>query len=110
MIYVMNSAVMPAGCFGTYQYLPASVDDLAAVLKGEYGPWQSTLGYPQNLDLVHKWTGIRPPLNRVNNKFLVGDSAIVMRLKRRVANPKTKGAQVSESPDDWEFAWVHFIL
>jgi len=40
MIYVMNSAVMPAGCFGTYQYLPASVDDLAAVLKGEYGPQQ----------------------------------------------------------------------
>lgn len=108
MIYIMNSAVMPAGCYGTYTYSPASVTDLAAVLKGEHGEFKSCLGYPQNADLVEGWTGIRPEIARVNVVFKPGDRAIVMRLNMRVSNPTTKGAPVSDNPADWEFAWVDF--
>lgn len=60
MIYLMNSAVMPAGCYGTYTYSPAGLEDLAAVLRGEHGPMRSCIGYPQNAWLIEEWTGIRP--------------------------------------------------
>jgi hypothetical protein len=104
----MNSAVMPAGNFGTYSYEPASVRTLAAVLRGEQGPVRSCIGYAQNCDLVERWTGIRPELNRRETSFERGDRAFVMRLKARVVNPATKGAPVSSDPGDWEFAWVIF--
>lgn len=108
MIYIMNSAVMPAGNYGTYTYSKASLDDLAAVLSGEHGPMQSCIGYQQNADLIEGWVGIRPEIARIETRFEPGDRAIVMRLNRRVENPGTKGAPVSSDPADWEFAWVEF--
>ncbi len=108
MITVMNSAVRPAGNFGTYIYSPATVADLARVVHGKLGEWQSAVGYQQNIELIAGWTGVTIQLARIETEFQPGDSAIVMRLKRRVSNPATKGAPVSENPDDWEFAWVHF--
>ena len=47
-------------------------------------------------------------MSRVETTFADGDRAIIMRLKKRVANPATKGQPVSDNPDDWEFAWVTF--
>jgi hypothetical protein len=108
MIYVMNSAVMPAGCFGSYRYMPATVEDLRAAVSGDHGDWKSSIGYPQNIQLIEKWTGVKIPMNRDETTFQVGDLAIVMRLKRRVVDPSTKGSPVSDSPTDWEFAWVKF--
>jgi len=108
MIYLMNSAVMPAGCYGTYTYRPATIADLAAVVRGEHGPWLSCMGYAQNCDLVERWTGFRPPMNRIETNFRPGDGAIVMRLRTRMAQPGAKGAPVSEDQKDWEFAWVTF--
>ena len=107
MIYLMNSAVMPAGNYGTYRYSPASLEDLKAVMRGKHGPIQSRIGYPQNADLIESWTGIRPEVNRGETKFSPGDRALVMRLKYRVV-PGSKGAPVSSDPADWEFAWVDF--
>lgn len=108
MITVMNSAVMPAGNFGHYEYAPATVADLSRVVLGDHGEWQSAVGYQQNIELIAGWTGVTIPLARIETEFQPGDSAIIMRLKSRVSNPATKGAPVSENPDDWEFAWVHF--
>ena len=108
MIYLMNSAVMPSGNYGRYTYSPATVDDLAAVLRGEHGPMQSCIGYPQNADLIEGWTGIRPEISRIETRFAHSDRAIVMRLTRRVDNPGAKGAPVSSDPRDWELAWVSF--
>lgn len=105
MIYVMNSAVMPAGNFGRYTYRPATLKDLVIVTHGHRGPWISAIGYPQNCNLIWRWTGIGVPCSRIETVFLPGDRAIVMRLKGRVVNP---GSQVSEDPGDWEFAWVDF--
>ena len=109
MIYLMNSAVMPAGNYGVYLYSPATLDDLAAVLRGERGPVQSCIGYPQNADLIKTWTDIRPEIARIETTFMPGDRALVMRLKSRVTDPATKGSQVSADPADWEFAWVDFL-
>lgn len=108
MIYLMNSAVMPAGNYGLFRYSPATVKDLRKVVQGDLGPWSSTIGYPQNADLIKKWTGVRVEISRAETRFEKGDRALVMRLIRRVANPSSKGAPVSEDPCDWEFAWVSF--
>ncbi len=108
MITIMNSAVMPAGNFGNYRYTPASVKELADVVQGRRGDWQSAVGYPQNIQLIAVWTGVTIPLARIETEFSDGDCAIVMRLKKRVANPATKGTPVSENPEDWEFAWINF--
>lgn len=108
MVYLMNSAVMPAGNYGTYVYRPASMDDLAAVMQGDRGPMRSCIGYPQNADLIERWVGIRPEISRAETTFAPGDRALVMRLKSRVLNPATKGAPVSADPADWELAWVEY--
>lgn len=110
MIYLMNSAVMPAGNFGTYRYSPATLDDLAAIFRGDHGPMQSCIGYPQNADLIEQWIGYRPEIARIETRFEPGDRALVMRLTKRVVNPGQKGAPVSENPSDWEFAWVDFSV
>ncbi len=108
MIYLMNSAVMPAGSFGTYRYRSATLDDLRAVVRGQRGPWQSALGYPQNCDLIERWTGVRPALARLITTLATGDRALVMRLRHRIMDPRTKGAAVSDLPDDWELAWIDY--
>jgi hypothetical protein len=48
------------------------------VLRGEHGEWVSAIGYPQNLDLIEGWTGLRPPLNRIETTFAPGDRALVI--------------------------------
>ena len=108
MITIMNSAVMPAGNFGAYIYSPATVDDLARVVHGKMGEWQSAVGYQQNIELIAGWTGVTIPLDRIETVFEDGDAAIIMGLRRRVSNPATKGSPVSDNLTDWEFAWVHF--
>ena len=108
MIYLMNSAVMPAGNYGEYTYSEASLEDLGKLLRGEYGEYRSHLGYPQNADLIEQWTGIRPEISRTETRFKPGEAALVMRLKTREVNLNTKGALVSDAPEDWEFAWVTF--
>lgn len=108
MLYLMNSAVMPAGCFGRYDYRPATIDDLRAVVRGERGEWISCLGYPQNCELVERWTGVRPPLNRTETRFADGDQALVMRLRYRIAEGARKGAPVSGDVAEWEFATVEY--
>lgn len=108
VIYLMNSAVMPAGNYGCYEYAAATVAELGDVVSGKLGDWRSTIGYPQNAELIQLWTGHSCPVCRIETFFRPGDRALVMRLTKRVANPATKGNEVSSSPDDWEFAWVTF--
>jgi len=108
VIHIMNSAVMPAGNFGTYRYAPAKLKDLQDVVAGLHGRWQSAVGYAQNIALIEQWTGVQIPLNRGETVFADGDRAMVMRLMKRVTDPKLKGSPVSGDPSDWEFAWVSY--
>ena len=108
--YLLNSAVMPSGNYGIYIYHPAGIYDLRIVASriaaGEFG-YESRIGYPQNIDLIERWTGHRIPLDRSACFFESGDHALIMRLKYRVV-PGRKGAPVTDDPDDWEFGWVEF--
>ena len=105
-LYLMNSAVMPAGCFGTYRYFPMAADTFGWYLKTQ--PVVSTIGYPQNVELLKEWFGVEVALNRVEVVLEPGDQVLVMRLKRRIADPTTKGAAVSNDISMWEFAHVVF--
>lgn len=77
-IYLMNSAVMPAGNYGIYEYMPATLEEVREVLQS--GNFVSRIGYPQNCELLEKWTGVRPECNRSETFFEPGDQAIIMRL------------------------------
>lgn len=105
-IYLMNSAVMPAGAFGTYKYYPMVAETFGWYLKTQ--PIQSRIGYPQNINLLRDWFGVKVELNRTEVSLEPGDQMLVMRLKKRVADPSTKGAPQSTNLEDWEFAHVTF--
>lgn len=111
MIYLMNSAVMPTACYGVWRYRPATAADLSAVVRGERGPWVSTIGYPQTADLIHRLTGVRVPVARVTVQFTPGDWAMVVRLRDRVKEPWMKGLPMPglDDPRAWEFATVEFL-
>lgn len=102
MRWLLNSAVLAAGEYGTYRYDPATRDELCAFLAGEY---TSRIGYAETADVVERWTGIRPPLSRETSALQAGDVAMVVRLRYRV-NPAVKGQPpVGPRPDrDWEIA------
>lgn len=97
MIWLMNSAVL--------HYRQATLEDLREVVRGKHGEWRSCIGYPQNVELIRLWTGVKVALSRAPTQLQAGDSAMVMRLPDRTTNPK--GTKLSEDPEDWEFAWVH---
>jgi hypothetical protein len=105
VIYLMNSAVLPHEMYGTYHYRAATLDDLRDVVRGKHGDWRSCISYPQNVQLIQRWTGVCVELSRAPSPMQPGDSAMVMRLPDRTMNPK--GVKLSENPADWEFAWVH---
>lgn len=101
MKYLLNSAVLAAGAYGTYEFAPASVDDLAGFLSGEF---RSGIGYPETADLIREWSGTVVPLSRETFSMEPGDEAMIVRLRYRVVNPATKGQPVSRDPADWEIA------
>ena len=109
MIYLMNSAVMPAGCYGRYYYYLSDLDMLNEILEGVYGEYKSAIGNPQNIELIRKWTGYEIPLSRETITLCHEDKMFVMRLKSRIDIPATKGQLVTENPNDWEFALVFYL-
>lgn len=109
MIYVMNSAVMPAGCYGRYYYTFSEVQILKEILEGKYGEYKSTIGYPQNIELIRKWTGYEIPLSRETITLRHEDKMFVMRLKSRIDIPASRGQLVTENPNDWEFGLILYL-
>lgn len=103
MILLMNSAMMPAGAYGSYRYERATVDDLRqAMLNG----FRSYIGYPETAALISDWTGIHVPVSREVAALAHGDVIYVVRLRYRVA-PGEKGAMLGQSdPSAWEIARV----
>ncbi len=43
MIYISDSPIIPVGCYGTYTYRRASIEDLLAVINGDFGDWEVPL-------------------------------------------------------------------
>jgi len=96
--YLLNSAVITAP--GVYEYRLVTPQEAAEWIRA--GGWESRIGYPQTADHIERLSGVRPPLSREASPMDVGDEALVVRLKYRVADPTQKGA-VSVGPDVWEY-------
>jgi hypothetical protein len=94
--YILNSAVIAEGGYGTYRYDPATIAGLKAALEGRH---ESRIGYEATADAIERWTGIRPALSRELSRLEPGDVAIIVRLKYRV-DPRSKS---STRPRDEDF-------
>jgi hypothetical protein len=106
-VYLLNSAVMTQE--GVYTYKKISKEEFISFVKffAGMGKLVSYIGYEQNAKLIRDWAGVEVEVNRKQLENLNdGDLMLVMKLKYRVENPATKGAEVSE--DDFEFALVYY--
>lgn len=96
--YLLNSAVITGP--GTYSYQVITVQEAKAWLQK--GNCVSAIGYEETADHIEKLCGIRPEVRRESIMMDVGDEALVVRLKKRLANPSLKGV-FEAGPDDWEY-------
>jgi len=98
MRYLLNSAVITSE--GVYEYRLVSPTEAREWLRA--GGWVSRIGYPQTADHIEKLSGVRPELSREASPMEVGDEALVVRLRYRVADPSQKGS-VAIGSQDWEY-------
>jgi hypothetical protein len=102
MLFLLNSAVMPKE--GTYVIKKISKEYFIQILKyySELGQIKSFIGYPQNAELIYKWSGVKVDINREQlTDIETGDKMLIMKLKYRVKDPSMKGDIVDEN--DFEF-------
>lgn len=104
--WLVNSAVIPAGRYGTYTYDPATVKELQHFL--ETGNVESRIGYEQTIALIKMWTGVTlPPSNRGVSNFAPGDTVMVVRYRYRI-DPTKKGEPLSDKIEDWEIGILQY--
>jgi hypothetical protein len=95
MRYLMNAAVIPHGCPGTYTYRLATVADLIAFIAE--GSVISALAYQDSLDWIATLTGVTFTANRDVYPLQPGDEAFVIRRASR--NPKLWKPHKPFAPD-----------
>jgi len=108
MLYLMNSAMMPKE--GTFINKQISKNEFITLLKifHKKGELLSYVGYPQNAELIEKWSGIKIPVNREQlTELNDGDLLLIMKLKYRLPDSSQKGQPVSE--DDFEFYLCKYL-
>ena len=100
--WLLNSAVIPAGGYGTYTYDSLDATELRAWLRA--GPYTSRVGYPETAAYIAAITGEpAPAISRGLGELHPGDEAAVVRLRYRLANPGQKGKhQPGSDPAMWE--------
>lgn len=108
MIFLLHAAVMPAATYGTYQFLPATLNDLFAVVRGERGEWCSCIGYDATADRVEQWTGVRPEVSRREAVFSPGDQAIILHPRARQVAPGA-APSLPEDPAQWEIGRMIYL-
>jgi len=107
MKWLLNSAVMASGAYGTYRYSAATQDDLRAFCLEAPAP-ESRIGYAETAALIERLTGHLPTQDRRPCVLEPGDRAMVVRLKHRV-DPTAKGTPTSTRDEDWEIALLERI-
>jgi hypothetical protein len=78
--YLMNAAVIPHGCTGTFTYRLATVEDLIAFVQA--GEVINTIVYPATLAWVQHVTGTTfkvPRERHLAHRLQPGDEALVIR-------------------------------
>jgi hypothetical protein len=103
----MNSAVIPAGGFGRYEYLPLSLDDMATWLRA--GPFTSRVGYPETARFIERMTGVAVAISREATALAPGDEALVVRLRYRLGDAGLKGTTLDVADDDWEIGLLRCL-
>ena len=106
-VLLMNSAMMPEE--GIYIAVKIDKKRFCELLKlaNKQGVLKSYIGYPQNAELIKKWTGVEVEVNREKAELEDRDFILVMKLKYRVANPADKGKEVNE--EDFEFFLIKYL-
>jgi hypothetical protein len=100
--WLYNSAVIHAGQYGTYEYSPASADELRTFIR-ECDP-VSRIGYEDTCDYIYSLTRYQPPVSRAMFEMAVGEKAMVIRLRRDRIDPQSKGAPRKIDGSQWEIA------
>lgn len=95
--FLLNSAMLPNE--GAYELVGISEIDFYRIVKSYKDELISFVGYPQNLEIIKRKTGLSFPLNRGKRDMPPGDVGLVMRLSYRVEG--IKGTPVSEN--DFEY-------
>jgi hypothetical protein len=104
---LMNSAIMPVE--GSYTCRKISRECFCETLKQNYirNNLINHIGYPQNLAMIHKWTGILLFPSRDVCRLESADSMLVMRVSYRITD--RSGKRLSQpSEDDFEFFLVEY--
>jgi hypothetical protein len=82
--YLMNAAVIPHGCTGTFTYHLVTVEDLIAFVQA--GDVVNCIAYPESLAWVAELTGVAFPVSRESFPLQPGDEAFVIRRTTRPVN------------------------
>src|SRR5215475_7792839 len=88
--YLMNAAVIPHGCTGTFTYRLATVEELIAFVQT--GEVVNTIVYPETLAWILEVSGQRFTIaqaKRETSQLQPGDEAFVIR-------------RTTRSPQDWK--------
>jgi hypothetical protein len=80
--YLMNAAVIPHGCTGTFTYRLATVEELIAFVQA--GEVINTIAYQESLDWVAALTGVTFQVSRDIYPLQPGDEAFVIRRTTRL--------------------------
>lgn len=104
MKYLLNSAVIPVGGDGDYNYLTIAREDAADWLSLHANEFVSRVGYAETARFIESLApGVSVPTNRDATTMHTGDEALIVRLKYRVQNPGEKSG-LTPSPEDYDFA------
>jgi hypothetical protein len=104
MKYLLNSAVVPVGGDGNYNYVTIDKDDAANWLLLYADEFVSRIGHAETARFIESMApGVSVPTNRDATAMNTGDEALVVRLRYRVQNPGEKSS-LNPSPDDYDFS------
>jgi hypothetical protein len=106
-MWLTNSAMMPRP--GTYHYRRLPLEEWRqALIEAHYcASLVNCIGYPENLRIIREITGIHLEPSRRETAPEPGDGMLVMRLRRRLADPALKG-RLRPRLDDFEFGLVSY--
>lgn len=89
---------------GNYRLKQISKAGFVSILKTRSSEVISRIGYPQNIQLIRRWTGINFSMSRDKTKLDNGDEMLCMCLKYR--KDGYKGQEVGEK----DFQFFHCIF